>query len=1047
MEPVLRDFRDADCAKVLQMWEESDEAWPGGFAGGAALTEAYIRDWESRSDRVSLHVIEWGDRIVGYSKVVAKLDDPGRAYLELLNVSPDCHGKGFGRMLVHRAVEDAIARKDRMFDIGTWPANIKSVPLYKKTGFYWLPETDVYMHNYVPQIVNTAMAAPYFARHDWYRTMVRDLDHAPDDLEWHGKKVFLYHWEAGGDLLQVTMDKEAQGITAFENNAFMAAAYVGDEEVPAGIPQRMTWEFRNKGARPLDVTLLAEGEVSGMGLERREHFALEADKTVTQTFSVDPHIDDKEGEIESHIVKTELVIDGRPLTLRCGMKVRQPVAISVDFPRSPLVAGRATPITVCLGNDRKETFSGTVRIAPDPDVLLDRSSAPFTVDAGSRVGVPFELTALDNGVAELEVSAVIDRDGETVATKPERVPVMAPPLGGALGHVGRREARLENADLRVVIPLRGQAYRLEDRHTGERLVRLFRGQVGPPFPPMYMDERKCEAGLEQGPGSVTCVLTQRDDRHPGLVVEKRVTLTGLPLVVIEDRFRNGSTETYTFDFKHTSRPAPPRSQQVTLPLRDGVVSEPMGIGLEYPLLGDIPKETEALAESWVAISREGLVTGLIWQGLKTFEFGEHFWLEFTREVAGLAPGECRSLPPMYAFAGPGSWPTVRGWWQKLVGDGVPRDDVPPEAEPSVVVETAPSPLVLTATSATTELRVSRQGENALDGELTIESPSGWTVEPRTMAFKEVKLGAPFSSPVTITAAAGVAPGAHAIKALRSTEELDYTHALPIVLLGDGSDVAVTEADDVASIENGRMTARVAPGFFGSVYSLEVDGVEQLSSSYPAPGNMGWMRPWHGGIHAFVDRNPGKLYKESFQCEPAERTGGQGVLWRGVKLLCEPRHKDLRGLRLEVEYLSTGGSNVLAVAMRLTNLTSAPRDLSAGVVAFAQPGGTRDGLQSVIDRHGAVHVKKHARYGRHLRGEDWIGVRNPATDEVAALVSAARRRELAVDDIGRDGPHLCATHPTRLEAEQTAETICYFVLARGIDSARAYRVLSKLKEVP
>ena len=93
------------------------------------------------------------------------------------------------------------------------------------------------------------------------------------------------------------------------------------------------------------------------------------------------------------------------------------------------------------------------------------------------------------------------------------------PLGGALGHVGQREVRLENADLRVVIPLRGHAYRLEDRHTGEHLVRLFKGQVGPPYPPMYMDDRKSEARLEQGAGSVTCVLTQRQDdlireRHP-----------------------------------------------------------------------------------------------------------------------------------------------------------------------------------------------------------------------------------------------------------------------------------------------------------------------------------------------------------------------------------------------------------------------------------------------------------------------------------------------------------------------------------------------------
>jgi len=63
------------------------------------------------------------------------------------------------------------------------------------------------------------------------------------------------------------------------------------------------------------------------------------------------------------------------------------------------------------------------------------------------------------------------------------------------------------------------------------------------------------------------------------------------------------------------------------------------------------------------------------------------------------------------------------------------------------------------------------------------------------------------------------------------------------------------------------------------------------------------------------------------------------------------------------------------------------------------------------------------------------------------VSTAGRRELGIDDMGQEGPHLCAAHPARLEAGQVMETVCYFVLPDGVEAAAAYRTLSKLASLP
>ena len=46
--------------------------------------------------------------------------------------------------------------------LDTWPGNIKAVPLYKKTGYFWVPETDVHMENYVPLLLRLPVLATIY---------------------------------------------------------------------------------------------------------------------------------------------------------------------------------------------------------------------------------------------------------------------------------------------------------------------------------------------------------------------------------------------------------------------------------------------------------------------------------------------------------------------------------------------------------------------------------------------------------------------------------------------------------------------------------------------------------------------------------------------------------------------------------------------------------------------------------------------------------------------------------------------------------------------
>ena len=194
MEVTIREYSDADAAGVAAMWNESNKGWPGGFLGFIELTERRIREKMRQRDYVSVFLALVGKKVVGYCSVNEHSDDPNVAYVELLNVHPKYHGRKIGKRLLLAAVEKSIERGYDRLDLHTWPGNIKAVPLYKKTGFFWVPKTQVYMQNFIPLVFQNPIARRFFESANWYSAQVRDLSVEPD--QW----LFQTHLKAPSDL-------------------------------------------------------------------------------------------------------------------------------------------------------------------------------------------------------------------------------------------------------------------------------------------------------------------------------------------------------------------------------------------------------------------------------------------------------------------------------------------------------------------------------------------------------------------------------------------------------------------------------------------------------------------------------------------------------------------------------------------------------------------------------------------------------------------------------------------------------------------------------
>ncbi len=1042
MEPILRPFREEDVSAVTQMWRESAEAWPGDSADPDRVTDEDTRRSTVEKEHLSLNLIQLGDRIVGYCDVQQSESEPEFSYVALLNVSPDCHGKSFGRMLLHRAVQDAIDAGQRMIDLHTWPSNMKAVPLYKKTGFLWVPDTNVHMENYVPQIVHMPLTRDFFARNDWYGTHKRTLDVEMDREKWHGKEVFSYRWEADGESIDVIIDRQAYGVTAFGNDDFSIKAYTGVKQVPAGIPHTMTWEIVNERDEPLPVSLLARSEDTSLHIDKQDQVTVEDRATITAPFSIDIDFEPKNGRVESFIVRSDLVVDGMPLMLRTAVEECQAATLAMEFFGSVEEGARVDGV-IRVENEMDRAWEGTVHVVPDPRVKIDMPDGAFRVEAKSKTGVPLTLTLLEDDLVELKMLANVAHESETVTTRPATHLIGNCPPGELRTHQNETHLTLVSNPVTVTVNLKSAE--VEIKHcTGKVSGWMQPVVVGPPFPAWWMDESLRDGRIERTHDTLTGVVTLKDDRYPGLVMESRVTLSADGRVRKEERFGNGGTTRLDFKAKTGVGFSRAEGRRMVLPLTEGIVESRLASWDGFPGQGDLPSDPTLYAEQWMASQTDGMVCGYMWQDMDDMQTSG-WGLEFSRTVSGLEPGATVTSRPILVFVGGGDWKTVRNLWQRTYGGGIPHEEPKPETRRPVEMVTDPSPVIATGPDAETNLVVQSSSMVPRTQTLALIAPEGWSVSPSETeaAFKRDE---PSCTPVTVSIP-GNKPAAGLIEVVRTGQTRDYRTELPVVRIGDGSDVVLSESDGVVTIDNGLMRAKASAEFCGSIHSVTIDGVEQVRSEYPTVGNLGWMRPWFGGIHAYTGGYPGYLHESPFTSELVERTGATGIQWRGVRMVNTPEHRELRGRRVEVEYLTTGGSNVIAVVVRAVNLCSVPLNVSLGVVADVLPG-VSEGLRVFADEEGTradLHPRKAS---LQSDGRNYAGACD-ADDGCTAMIIPSRAIP-GVDVQSMEGEAALLETKGRRYLPHEAdvfEGLSWIVFAEDSECAAAYAGLRVLERLP
>ncbi len=194
-------------------------SWPGGFNDGIAHTAEMMKTSYHPRNHAHLFVTpekEGAKRLVGCCFLAQMENLENGWYVEFLSVDPAFQGKKYGKSLLLAATSLAFEKGAQILSLHTWAGNMKAMPLYKRQGYKWRPGTNVYMENYIPQILQFPATRPFFEKHDWYASFKPHITQEIDDEREEEWQIYEYHFKTGEDTLTYWIDRTVGRISGFE---------------------------------------------------------------------------------------------------------------------------------------------------------------------------------------------------------------------------------------------------------------------------------------------------------------------------------------------------------------------------------------------------------------------------------------------------------------------------------------------------------------------------------------------------------------------------------------------------------------------------------------------------------------------------------------------------------------------------------------------------------------------------------------------------------------------------------------------------------------
>ena len=1033
---IIRNYEDADAAGLLQMWKESQADWPVGFSLASGNSPVRFNKQLKEGIEFIHFIVANGENgnIVGYAGLAPKRNSHRGAVLTILNVHPDFQGLGIGKDLVKHCINEIAKRGFHFLELETWPGNTKAIGLYRRCGFFWIPETQVKMINYVPMILSDEYLGEIFLKTDWYRSLSVSRMVEPDDKKIGKMDVFNYSFIINGSPMIITIDRNNQSFCGIENNQFLAELHLDNSVAYRTFTRDLHWKFWNKS----QFSMAGELSLGGLdGIEIDQKITLELNPGRIQQDTVKVMISEDLQRVEeegSPGVIARWRFEGMNLVFCAGVLPVDPVEFKIPETQQFVKHEQSNNCYLDVINhldsmldiaykiqidDSEKIFNGTLKLKP-----YEKSGLHFCSEFNpgqNRIAVQswdlnhgnklFPLANLNIGCRSIcEVSIV---EGDT-------------------------SFYLQNDFFSAEIRKNSGAAILRSSFQVRAGIILCMPEAGPPF--AFELPRKPVSISHKGTSDACTITVIRDSEfRKNLKIVYQLKFTNSPLIKIKCWIENegDSTEVtgrfYSVPFFF--------SGSRFIPTKDGILhSELPSFPFGY---SDFPDTPDYFPEKWSAIEFDDSVSGCIWKGdPDAVEFPDHRLIQLDYRDLVISKGSRWSFPENFIYCGPGGFKTVQEICKKINGE--PRDQISLKDVPSVALSVKINP---TDNHPFHELQVDNFRATPFNGSINIQGNDFLHMNDLEGISKGIskKLQLPIQGK-------GFEPFELQCGLSDSTHLLHRTiHSMGFALNSDQIQIHKKKLNryTVYTVKNNRLSFSIAPNFNGSVIDLTYMSQPLLRSPFPQTGTFGFETKWFGGINPEISSHPfSPSVITKWKAESTQLKDQSETIWEGVALTGKSAFNLAEnGLNCRFDYLTSRFYPVLAIRIVLKNKG---RRLQLTYPRLAIYPGNEEFIHSqkcVISSSSGVLSRYHSHVGCIASFGSWCGYTNGIDDLSMAIIPSqfsAKNHSLMIDS-GHDGFYFIPSDRILLSPGQTSVSVIFIVPFIGcVDDAKKYSSMKKIR---
>jgi len=1060
---TIVEFRKEDAAKLAELFNSFDREglWPGGFTGGVPYTAERILDsFPVGVKNICVLVSTHNGKFTGICTLHPHYEDAEAAYIGLLGVHPDYLGKGHGKALILKSLQIATENNLRRVDLDTWAGNLRAVPLYKKCGMFWVPETSVRMQDYVPGIMNFPVAKDFFKRHDWYSSQIRKLNLVPDEFKLEEMEVFPYEFSKDEDHIRVWVDKYGRGILgierALDGEHLRIVAKLKDHKVILGVEQELTIEIRNETKGNMQGSVFLSGfEGLTFTAHPQQSFNIEKGASIilNAKFTVNPETEVPEVSRKQKAIKANLIINGELVPLNIGMRIL-PLLEFKTYPESIVVMpGTTEKIQFNIFNNSKEHFTGKVFIVDELEKLsLKKTAIPIEIPPKSHSGFKIGIKISDDQPTSL-IPVKLFVKGKVkeadVETKTETTYVKCLVPGGIVASVEEtkqgRSVFVENENLIACVRLRGGLLEItyKDALYGPQKVwRRGRVGVGPPFG--FVKPIDYDYEVLKKPEGLELVLSGLHPDKPGVKMMRILNFyAGTSLIKERIRIVNTNPDvTYKLKVRIFGRGFLENIHyKMIVPLEKIMEHEMIGFPVSE---SDLPTDPKDYKESWICFQNQAqnFSFGQIWSNEKLFKIriGQESCVEPEYELGEIKPGQSAFTSELYYVMERGSWQAIRRKWSFLVEKKLCLEENIIKATPLFNAKLAET-LLYGNTELKTQLEVVNVRNKGATGKIVLVPPVGWKVHPSEIEIKNVTVKNPFAVDVSIVPPPQAKLGIYSGTIKFSADNQETQFPMDLCILSNIAKPPVTVISDeeenktVFKVSNGLLQFKTRAEFAGCLYFLGENEVNQLGTSFPSIGTKVFLENYSGGIRALClgegfDFEKSKTHKELYKAERVEEGH-----WKGVKFSFESRQQEeIKGTAESVSYLTLPFSNIVKIRRKFENPTLASFNFSSCLWISPNVGGNFEKNDVIFPEDDKIFHFKRAE-GWAISGvqpeRGWVLVKNAEKKLGLSIIAGNTAKSTVVSlDLGRTMLELFIMSRIQLQPGESCELEDYVVLSSG-----------------